>query len=199
VLPAPVLHFLRVCPARTKDFFSAVSFLLNDIPNVSFKDKTRILKQLSVISSNIQSPHTQSEILSFIRTILTLPPDRKGCVVEAGSFKGSSTAKFSLAADIAGRTLVVFDSFEGFPANDEPPHKNIFGGDAGYEKGDYFGTLEEVKSNVTKFGKIDRCLFVKGWFDNTMPYFKEPVAAIYLDVDLASSTRTCLKYLYPLL
>lgn len=30
-----------------------------------------------------------------------------------------------------------------------------------------------------------------------MPGFDEPIAAAYIDVDLASSTRTCLKYLYP--
>lgn len=32
-----------------------------------------------------------------------------------------------------------------------------------------------------------------------LPDFHESVSAIYLDVDLASPTRTCLKYLYPLL
>src|ERR1700730_1882351 len=32
-----------------------------------------------------------------------------------------------------------------------------------------------------------------------MPHFSQPVVAAYLDVDLASSTRTCLKYLWPLL
>ena len=32
-----------------------------------------------------------------------------------------------------------------------------------------------------------------------MPHFQQPISAIYLDVDLASSTRTCLKHLYPLL
>ena len=32
-----------------------------------------------------------------------------------------------------------------------------------------------------------------------MPDFTEKVAAAYLDVDLASSTKTCLKYLYRLL
>jgi O-methyltransferase len=40
---------------------------------------------------------------------------------------------------------------------------------------------------------------MKGWFDVTMPRFQSPVAAVYLDVDLASSTRTCLRYLWPLL
>ena len=40
---------------------------------------------------------------------------------------------------------------------------------------------------------------VPGWFDDTMPTFAdpEPVAVVYLDVGLAASTRTCLKYLYP--
>jgi O-methyltransferase len=173
--------------------------LLEDIPKVSLGDKMRILKQLYVISVNVESPHTQDEMLRFIRAILTLPSGTRGSVVEAGCYKGSSTAKFSLAADIAGRTLVVFDSFEGIPENDESHEKNIFGGPAFFRKGDYRGTLEEVKTNVARFGKLDRCRFVKGWFDDTMPDFREPIAAVYIDVDLASSTRCCLKHLYPLL
>ena len=32
-----------------------------------------------------------------------------------------------------------------------------------------------------------------------MPKFQQPISVIYLDVDLASSTRTCLRHLYPLL
>jgi O-methyltransferase len=32
-----------------------------------------------------------------------------------------------------------------------------------------------------------------------MPNFNEKILAAYIDVDLASSTKTCLKYLYPLL
>ena len=40
---------------------------------------------------------------------------------------------------------------------------------------------------------------MKGWFNVTMPQFNKKISAIYLDVDLASSTKVCLKYLYPLL
>ncbi len=36
-----------------------------------------------------------------------------------------STAKFSLAAAFAGRELVVFDSFQGLPYNNEPHDRNI--------------------------------------------------------------------------
>ena len=198
VRPRSICNSLRILH-NWRDLFSVISFLTEDTPNVSLKDKLRIVKRLYIITFNIDSPHTHDEILNFIRTILALPPEKKGVIVEAGCFKGSSTAKFSLAADIAERTLVVFDSFEGIPENDEPHYKNIFGGDAAFKKGDYCGALEEVKSNVTKYGNIHCCRFIQGWFDETMPGFKEPIVAAYIDVDLTSSTRTCIKFLYPLL
>jgi O-methyltransferase len=94
---------------------------------------------------------------------------------------------------------VVFDSFQGIPENDEPHDKNIFGRPESFKAGSYWGTLDEVKRNVARFGRIDVCRFVPGWFEETLPGFHEPIAAMYLDVDLAASTRTCLKYLYPLL
>jgi O-methyltransferase len=94
---------------------------------------------------------------------------------------------------------VVFDSFDGIPEHDEPHDRNIFGGAASFPKGSYRGTLEEVKANVARYGQIGVCSFVQGWFEETMLSFSRPIAAVYLDVDLAASTRTCLKYLYPLL
>jgi O-methyltransferase len=36
-----------------------------------------------------------------------------------------------------------------------------------------------------------------GWFEDTMPSFTDAVAVGFIDVDLASSTRTCLEHLYP--
>jgi O-methyltransferase len=68
-----------------------------------------------------------------------------------------------------------------------------------FKGGNFAGSLIEVESNVRKYGNIDVCEFIPRWFENTLPFLKEPVAMAYLDVDLASSTRTCLKYLYPLL
>jgi O-methyltransferase len=135
-----------------------------------------------------------------MRTILSLPPQMPGVVVEAGCFKGGSTAKFSLAAHLAGRELVVFDSFQGIPDNEETNTANVLSDRPGkFVEGSFCGGLEEVKANVAKYGKIECCRFIKGWFDDTMPDFHEPVAAAYVDVDLASSTKTCLQYLFPLL
>lgn len=174
---------------------------LND-PELSYipiSKKMNLIKKFYLISSNVECPHSQREILEYINTILTLRQKSSACIVEAGCYKGGSTAKFSLAAEIANKKLIIFDSFEGIPENSENHGKDIFNSPAGFNKGDYCGTLAEVKKNVSRFGKIETCEFIKGWFDDTMPRFNKRISAIYIDVDLVSSSKTCIKYLYPLL
>jgi O-methyltransferase len=195
VLPTPVYHGLR----HRRHLHLWTPFLLNRSLNISFRDKIRILNQLYVINSNVECLHLQEEILNFIQVILSLPRNSHGVVVEAGCYKGGSAAKFSLAADIAGKELVLFDSFQGIPDNNEMHEIIHTCKKISFEKGQYHGSLDQVKANISRFGKINCCRFVPGWLDDTLPRFEEPISAIYLDVDLASSTRTCLKYLYPLL
>ncbi len=164
-------------------------------------ERDGFFKRLRNVRANVQCPHNLSHSLSFIKEILALPASVQGCIVEAGCFKGGSTAQFSIAAKMVQRPLVVFDSFEGLPANDEQHDKSILGGSIKdwFREGEFRGALEEVQQNITEHGEIAPCRFVKGWFENTLPGFREPVAAAYIDVDLASSTKTCLKFLYPLL
>ncbi len=182
-----------------KDVGSVIKFLFNKKYNISFSKRFFIIKRLYIISFKIDCPHNQFEMLSFIDSILSIPQNVTGCIVEAGSYKGGSTAKFSIAAKIANRKLIVFDSFQGIPENSEPDDKDIFGVNFSFKKGDCCGRLGEVKENIKKNGSLEHCEFIEGFFDETMTNFSKPIAAIYLDVDLASSTRTCLKYLYPLL
>lgn len=197
VLPNPLLYLYQLISHG--DSPEVFSFLSNPIPHISFKKRFYLVKQLYIISNSIPCPHTQSEILSFIGSVFSLPPEMEGCIVEAGAYKGGSTAKFSIAAGMAQRKLVVFDSFEGLPEHHEQHRENIFGEQSFFPPGSYYGTLEEVERNIQKFGVTDVCHLVKGWFKDTLPKFSEPIVAIYLDVDLAYSTRICLKYLYPLL
>src|SRR5688572_9739870 len=205
ILPRPILNLLRMGAfgfysiRNAKDRRAMLSFIRNDRLNATFRQRLGLAARFYKISAKVHSPHTQEEILHFVEAILALPKDLPGVVVEAGCFKGASTSKFSLAAKIAGREFVVFDSFEGMPPNQEAHSKDIFGQKAAFGAGDYKGALDEVKANITKYGAIEPCRFVKGWFENTLPSFREPVAAAYIDVDLVSSTSTCLKYFYPLL
>lgn len=202
ILPTPIRKILRLRYRITrnwKDLIACLSLLADRKLPASIYQRLGIIKQLYVVSSNVDSAHTQEEILEFIKAILSLPKHLHGVIVEAGCYKGSSTAKFSLAVKLVEKELVVFDSFQGIPENHELHDKSIFGGLVGFKRGAYCGTLDEVKNNVTRYGKIQCCRFIPGWFEETLPQFKEPVSAVYIDVDLASSTRTCLKYLYPLL
>lgn len=182
-----------------RDYPAVAAFLVRPLPHATFRERLAIVRKAFLTSLRISSAHAQREVLSYIQTILSLPEPSPPIVIEAGCFKGGSTAKFSMATELAGKQLLVFDSFQGIPPNLEEHGKNIFGEDARFPEGAYAGPLEEVKANVAKYGKIDRCRFIQGWFDDTMPDFHEPIAAAYIDVDLASSTKTCLKYLFPLL
>jgi len=178
---------------------ACTSFIVDSGVALPLTSRIRLVKEAYAASFTIDSPHRQEEILTFVRAILAIPRDATGVIVEAGCYKGSSTAKFSHAAAATGRELFVFDSFQGLPANDEPHDKNIFGRPESFKHGAYCGTLAEVKANVARFGRIQCCRFVAGWFADTMPTFRTPIAAAYLDVDLAASMRECLKHLYPLL
>ena len=163
--------------------------------------RRHLLARMRQITENVACPHNESHVLSFMIELLKQPADTEGVIVEAGCFKGGSTAKFSLAASLVGRRLVVFDSFEGLPPNREPHTTSILGHSISgwFEEGSFAGRIDEVRANIERFGAIDVCEFVPGWFDDTMPGLDLRVCAAYIDVDLASSTRTCLKFLYPLL
>jgi hypothetical protein len=68
-----------------------------------------------------------------------------------------------------------------------------------YTKGGLCGTLEEVRRNITEYGAVKSCTFWQGFFDQTLPGFREPVAVAFCDVDLVESLKTCIQYIWPLL
>ena len=198
VLPRRAIYFYRLLRDR-EDALQVLAFLRKTFPMMRFPDKLLLVDRIYRISDSIECPHTQAEILQFIDSILSLKTEQPGVIVEAGCYKGGSTAKFSLATAHVGRTLLVFDSFEGIPAHNEEHDRNIFGESVGFPQGSYCGDLHEVRENVQHYGNVHACKFYKGWFAETLPTLDVPVAAAYLDVDLASSTYTCLKHIYPLL
>lgn len=167
----------------------------------SFKEQNEWLSKLKRIDSNVKSAHNQSHILKFLLEILEMPDAVEGCIIEAGAFKGASTTKISLFAAYKNRILHVFDSFEGLPPNEEIHEKSTEGHSikGWFDKGNFAGSFDEVKNNIDEYGNPEVVTYHKGWFEETMPMFKEKIALVYIDVDLASSTKTCLKYLYPLL
>jgi len=197
--PKPVYNFVR----RIFVIITGIKLVLVPprFPQLSYFQRVRLMLKFLTIHNNIECQHTQEQIISFSIAFMSIPTTEQGCIVEAGVFKGGSSAKFSLAAKYVNRELVLFDSYQGLPENKEAHERSILGHSikGWFNKGAFCGGLEEVKYNIDKYGKIEVCNFIEGWFDDTMPLFSKKIAAAYLDVDLASSTKTCLKYLYPLI
>ena len=81
--------------------------------------------------------------------ILEMPPSTPGCVMECGTWKGGSATNLSLVCKIAGRKLLIYDSFEGLPAGTPGDREAPF-----YKPGDYAGSLGEVKKNIERYGDI---------------------------------------------
>jgi O-methyltransferase len=140
----------------------------------------------------IQTGTTYKTHLVMALKLLETPPDVMGDVIECGTWKGGSAANLSLICRIVGRKLRVFDSFEGLPAGDPLDREAHL-----YKRGDYAGTLDEVRANIQKFGAPECCEFIRGWFKDTLPDLKTPVILAYLDVDLEASLDTCVRSIYP--
>jgi len=175
---------------------SLIKFLFSKHINLSFKQRIQLIKRFNKIRLNIECAHSFNELMIPTNCILSTPNHSKGCIVEAGAYKGGSTAKLSIVAKLCNRELYVFDSFEGLPNNNEPLAKTTLGYSCNFNKGEYYGTLKDVKKNISIYGEINKCIFMKGWFDDTMPNFNKDVIAVFCDVDLASSNRTCLKFMW---
>lgn len=130
--------------------------------------------------------------------ILRIPPETEGDVVECGVWKGASAASLSLVCRAVGRRLKVCDSFQGLPDDGLRRHTGMHTGVYGhYQAGMFTGTLDEVRGNITRHGAIEVCDFVEGFFADSLAELAGPVAFAFLDVDLESSTRDCLRALWP--
>lgn len=127
--------------------------------------------------------------------------DIPGDLIETGVWRGGASIfmRGLLKAYSEDKRIVwVADSFEGLPA----PNATKYPADAGdlhHENKFLAVSLEEVKSNFTKYGLLDvQVKFLKGWFKDTLPDapIKE-LAVIRLDGDMYESTMDALVNLYP--
>lgn len=133
-----------------------------------------------------------------------------GAIVECGVWRGGAAAVMGTVADRAktNRKLWLFDSFEGMPA----ASKEDVGEDAKLlSKGAISGTLSSVGTNIASVDEVKALLFdnlglkddnitiVKGWFQDTLPLYRDRIGAIAIlriDGDWYESTKVCIESLY---
>lgn len=130
--------------------------------------------------------------LAMAVKLFEIPPTEEGIVVECGCFRGGTTANLSLMCEIVGRELYVYDSFEGLPSAAEgDQYANADG--AGFLR----AGVDQVKAHVDAHGAGNRCTYIQGWFENTLPHHELPIVMLFLDVDYQSSLTDCILNLWP--
>lgn len=142
---------------------------------------------------------------NMARAALAVPGD----FVECGVFCGTQPAIMARVlmesgAEILGRKVHLFDSFQGIPQagpNDDESITALIG------KGD--GSLVTTGIDICPANIVRRNLdnwglpggifvFHEGWFQETVPKVGIlPIALLRLDGDLYESTKVCLEGLYP--
>lgn len=140
-----------------------------------------------------------------------------GSFAETGVFAGAHPAVMHYCMRFCGqyRKIFMFDSYEGIPhitkediPSTEHPGEDLRGcvGDTVRDPGAPIVSsgvsavpLPEVKARMTRWGAIeDDLVYVKGWFQDTVPATDTgPLAILRLDGDEYASTKPCIEHLYP--
>jgi len=166
--------------------------------NLSSKDKENIVKRIKASLSKIESATSLDVHLELGKRILNLPKT-DGSIVECGCYQGASTVSLSIFSKIVGKNLIIYDSFEGLPPDEDNvgkrnyPFLNLTGT---YKKGMYKSSIENVINNLRFYGEYDVCELRKGYFNKSLIQHKEKIDFLFLDVDLVQSTSDCIEHLW---
>lgn len=155
---------------------------------------------------------TKNETLDLSRKVFDLKI--KGDFVECGVASG---VQIAIMEDVNSRQKIprkvwAFDSYEGIPLatskDDQQPGVGYFnnGTASPTKKGNHLKSsgitvhkLDDVKKMLKGWvGGLDNIVFVKGWFEKTVPDSNiKDICLLRLDGDLYESTYVCLENLFP--
>ncbi len=178
-----------------RDRAAVLRFLGAPLP-VGRRARLVMLRRFLRITNAVRGYHTLTELLEVAERVLRRAGTPGPRVIECGAGAGASTAKLSLAVRAVGGTLDVYDTFRGIPANEER-HELLDGTPVRFLEGAFRGRLGAVRRRVEALGAPEVCRFHKGLFEDTLVGLEGPVDVALLDVDLVSSTATCLRAIAP--
>jgi len=166
--------------------------------------RSTIVERYETIDRKVPIGTTPTDGLFLAEALLSLQTE--GAIIECGCYAGGTTAKLSIVAKLLGKKLFVYDSFEGLPKVDEYNMRDYHARRSSewvtdWTAGRYAARLDQVKSNIEKYGEISPCIFREGWFSETLKEENLPqrVCFAFTDVDIASSAKVCLRAIWPLI
>jgi len=173
-----IIDFIRVLDLKVFRYALRREFFLRGLP---YAERTYFLAT--------QDPGRYCAFGLAIRRITQ--EEVPGAFAEVGVYLGSSSKVIHrLAPD---RKMYLFDTFEGFPADDLKGWEHKCGVDWSPET--FKSSVELVKRNL---GDTRNVLFRKGYFPDTAKGLEdERFAFVNLDVDLYAPTLSGLEFFYP--
>lgn len=150
------------------------------------EERSKRMRQVSRVASErtLLLNHAEAcQIISAVRAVASVPGD----MAELGVFAGASAR---LIADHMqpGKTLHLFDTFEGLPAVGELDA-------ARFAAGEFSSTLESAREYLNTAESVR---FHKGLFPQTAGAVEDTrFSFVHLDVDIYSSTLAGLEFFYP--
>ena len=199
-LPAIIQNYLNKAAAKVTNS-PEEEFINSNIGSnydLASYDKKKIINRIKSALSKVDSATSLGVHLEIGKKILSMEKS-KGYIVECGCYEGASTISLSIFSKIVGKQLIVYDSFEGLPEDEDKIEKRDYPFlklTGSYKKGMYKSSLENVKNNLKYFGEYEVCDLRKGFFKNTLVNHKEEIDLLFLDVDLIKSTEECIYYLW---
>lgn len=161
--------------------------------------REEVIRRFPKVHKGIKCTHHELEPI-FMADYIISHNHLEGDMVECGVFKGGSTAKLSILSKRFGKTYHIYDSFEGLsePKDGQQIDITLSGKSQEWSKGQFYGALDEVKSNIQSFGEPDNLQYHKGFFEDSMPEFvPDKIFFAFIDVDIVEPAQTCVRFLWP--
>jgi len=136
------------------------------------------------------APHSFDFIrAALIRTMAAEIRERgvAGAIAEVGVYQGRTAGLMN--ALFPDRTMYLFDTFEGFTANDAAKES------VSVRMDEFKDT--SVEAVLAVMPHRDRCIARKGWFPDTAAGIEDTFCFVSLDVDLYAPTLAGLEWFWP--
>ncbi len=161
--------------------------------SLNLLQRIQILARFLKIDWSVLHGHRPADIAKVCCVLLERPLEEREGVVEAGCWRGGSSAKLSILCRILGLRLHIYDSFLGVhEMSAEEARDHDF-------SGQYAAPEDVLRQTLTRYGEPGVCEIHKGWFSDTLGAkpVAFPVRAVYIDCDSARGTWEVLKGIVP--
>ena len=163
-----------------------------------YREILSILQSMNADIKRIDASYVELQYtarIAFLHNLAPLLSDVMGCVAEVGVYRGEFAKYINQYFD--SRTLYLYDTFQGFDAQDVYIEKTKNQNLVSFRVGALSDTSEEFV--MSKMKNPDKVRIIKGHFPDSFDQSNERFAFVNVDMDLYEPTKKAICIFYPLM